>query len=61
MIFDSEEQRQLLIRLLMSAPAQTTLGDLFSGKPLQTDPQVNTLVKAINEATIAEEPEPDAP
>ena len=53
MIFDSKEQKDLLIHTMRTVPMQTDLGSLLDGK-LQVGAEMGDLLNAISEGTIAE-------
>ncbi len=59
MIFDSEAQRQQLIQLILQVPVVTDVASAISDGPIPLDAGTATMLKAINDAEIAEEP--DAP
>jgi len=50
MILDSEEQRELLMRLLSQVPIETNIAEILKG----LDPKIIALLKAIQEAEVGE-------
>jgi hypothetical protein len=57
MVFDSEEQRQALLNLLLQVPVQTDLRSITKPESLRPDPETAALLQAIADGEIAEPPE----
>ena len=57
MIFDSEEQRQQLIQLILQVPVVTDVASAIRDGPIPLDVGTATMLKAINDAEIAEQEE----
>ena len=60
MIFDSEEQRQQFVQLILQVPVQTDLASAIKDGPIPIPAEVAGVLQAIEDGTIAGAEEPGA-